>query len=597
MKKNRLIIDKMTKQKTLLVSFLSILMLLTMSCNDLTEVNTSSNELSASDIDIKYVLTAAQSESSYSYIHYDVYGATTTFSEAMQYLQRDYIDYSGPNTLIWSALDLESYSAPIVNSQYLIDNADSQASEDNQNFYTAVGQILRSFWYGYMTSVYGDVPYSEAMQAEEGNYTPVYDSQIDIFIGILDDLESANTTLAGISSTIDDASDADLMYGGDPEQWQKFANSLRLRFLMRLSEKLTEMSSAEVDVKSLFSTIIGNSSTYPIFTSNSDNAYISYPGTSSDNSWYGGPLNWTNRSEYYRRKPCATFVDELREDKDPRLTTFILPVDCQLVVDDAATIEYEMLSDGQIVRYISSSDSASQDYVNTYRYVGLPPALPDPDAYNLSSSTSFSSITALNSDVYTDNAANPHVSYLGEIYAENSNSLVNCVLMSYAELNFLLAEARLKGWITSGTAVDYYSKGVEASLDQYEIADGSTTVYDQTTEELVAFDETEFFDNLETEFSSADDDGQLELLMIQKWIASFMTPEFWFDWRRTGLPDFGSNLISGSNGTKIPVRHIYGDDEKIVNATNVEAAITTLSPASDEAWSKMWLLQDTDNPW
>ena len=95
----------------------------------------------------------------------------------------------------------------------------------------------------------------------------------------------------------------------------------------------------------------------------------------------------------------------------------------------------------------------------------------------------------------------------------------------------------------------------------------------------------------------ASDAIRLKLIMTQKWLADFMTPEFWFDWRRTGLPNFGANLISASNGSKIPVRYIYGDDEKILNGPNVTKAITTLSPAEDKHWSKMWLLQGTTNPW
>ena len=76
-----------------------------------------------------------------------------------------------------------------------------------------------------------------------------------------------------------------------------------------------------------------------------------------------------------------------------------------------------------------------------------------------------------------------------------------------------------------------------------------------------------------------------------------MTSEFWFDWGRTGVPNFGANLVSGSNGSKIPVRYAYGDDEKILNGENVSQAITTLPPAEDTQWSKMWLLQGTDKPW
>jgi hypothetical protein len=170
--------------------------------------------------------------------------------------------------------------------------------------------------------------------------------------------------------------------------------------------------------------------------------------------------------------------------------------------------------------------------------------------------------------------------------------------MSYAELNFILAEGRLKGWITSSTTADYYKEGVLGSMRQFNVANGNLAVYDAVTHALVAYNETAFTGNLVSVFNgAANDTERLGLLMTQKWLASFMTPEFWFDWRRTGLPNFGANLIAGSNGTKIPVRYPYGADESILNKTNVVAAIAKLSPAEDNQWSKMWLLQGTNKPW
>ncbi len=594
MKRDHFISKEMKKIKTILLSVTTIIILLTTSCEDLTEINKSPDQLSASDINVKYVLTSVLSGSGRNYLYENVYGGTVTISEATQYLQRDYIDWQGTNTFVWTPKALTNYYASLKNSQYIYENAQYETLEDNQKFYTAVGQIMRSFWYGYLTSLYGDIPYSEAMKAQEGNYTPVYDNQKDIFAGILADLKSANDLLSQVTS-VEGASTADLMYQGDVLKWRKFANSLRLRYLMRLSEKLTDMSAAGVDVKAEFSSIVGNSSTFPIFTSNSDNASVPYVGSDKANSWYGGPLNWTNRSEFYRRKPCATFVDELRIGLDPRLTVFIRPVDTQLKISDA-TPAYVKLSDGQIIRNVPSSTPGVEE-LNTHRYVGLPPALQDPNLYNLYTGTDFNAIKALNSSVYTDLAANPNVSYLGDIFAQNVHSLVKAVHMSYAELNFILAEARMKGWITTSTTVDYYQAGVLASIRQYNIADGSLTVYDPVTDAIIPFDESTFLANLASTFNSAGDTEQLTLLMTQKWLAGFMTPEFWFDWRRTGVPNFGANLIAGSNGDKIPVRYIYGDDEKILNGANVTDAITRLDPAVDDQWSKMWLLQGTNKPW
>ncbi|MDP2336607.1 MAG: SusD/RagB family nutrient-binding outer membrane lipoprotein [Bacteroidota bacterium] len=593
MKKIQFNSKKMKKLKTIFLSMITIVILLTTSCEDLTEINKSPNQLSASDINIKYVLTSVLSSSATNYIRGHVYGSTITLSEAMQYLQRDYIDYAGTNTFSWTPQNFSSFNSSLINSQYIVDHANGEISEGNQKFYTAAGQIMRSFYYGFMTSLWGDMPYSEAMKATEGNFTPVYDAQKDIFKGILADLKSANDLLATVTA-VDGASSADIMYGGDVLKWRKFCNSLRLRFLMRLSEK--SAAEAGLDAKAEFSAIVGNSSANPIFTSSSDNASIFYPGSDNATAWPGGPLGWNNRSEYYRRKPCATFVNALVTNGDPRLTTFIRPVDSQLRVSSSAT-GYEKLPDGQIILNVSPAQVGTTA-INTLRYVGLPPAMGIPDLYNLSSLSNFNTLKGLNSTIYIDQAANPNVSYLGDIYAQDKNPLVKAVYMSYAELSFILAEGRQKGWITTGDAIEFFKQGITASLRQYAIADGSKTVYNSVTDALETFSESAFIAAQAAKYTSAADDAaKLNVLMTQKWLATFMTPEFWFDWRRTGLPNLGANLISASKGSKIPVRYQYGTDETILNKPNVTAAIGKLQPAVDDQWSKMWLLQGSNKPW
>ncbi len=595
MKKFQFNSKKMKNLKPIFFSIIAAVSLLITSCQDLTEINKSPNQLNASDINIKYVLTSVLSSSSSNYIRGHAYGNTITLSEAVQYMQRDYIDYAGTNNFGWTAVNFSAFNSSLVNSQYMVDHAQGEILEGNQKFYTATGQIMRSFWYGFYTSLWGDIPYSEAMKAASGNFTPVYDAQIDIFKGILADLKSANDLLSTVT-TVDGASSADLMFQGNVLKWRQFANSLRLRYLMRLSEKTAEMTTAGVDVKTEFSTMVGNSSTYPIFTSSSDNASIPYIGTDATNGWYGGPLDWGNRSEYYRRKPCATFVNAMKNGRDPRLTTFIRPVDSQLKVSPTAT-GYVKQGDGQIILNVSPSQ-VGNTVIDTAKYVGLPPAMGSPDLYNLSNLTNFNSLKALNSAIYIDAAANPNVSYLADKYAQDKNDVVKSVFMSYAELNFILAEGRLKNWINTGSATDYYLAGVAASMRQYNIADGSVTVYSPGNHALIPYSESTFMGNLSSNFSAAASDAErLKLLMTQKWLACFMTPEFWFDWRRTGLPNFGANLISANNGSKIPIRYIYGADESVLNGPNNTAAIAKLAPAENTQWSKMWLLQGTNAPW
>ena len=571
----------------------TVLLLLTVSCQDLTEINTSPNMLNASDINIKYVLTSVLSGSANNYIRGQVYGGGNGIAEAMQYLQRDYIDYTQVNTFAWSTVPFP-YSS-LKNSQYIYENSIAEKTEGNQKFYKAVGLIMRSLWYGFFTAAWGDVPYSEAMKAEKGNFTPIYDSQKDVYKGLLADLKTANELLSTVT-TVEGASSADIMYSGNVLKWRKFANSLRLRYCIMLSEKLTDMSAAGVDVVNEVKTMVGNSSTYPVFTSSDDNASIAFLGTDAGNSWYGGPLGFPTPSEFYRRKPCATLVNELRTNMDPRLTTFIRPVDVQLRVRNV-TPGYVKLADGQIIRNIPPS-TPGVAALDTFRYVGLPPALKEPSNWNLYTAADLNTIKALRSNIYIDAAANPNVSYLGDAYMQNSNPVVRAVYMSYAELSFILAEARLKGWITTGETVDYYKAGITGSLRQYKIADGSKTVYNLQNHALESFAESAFIAAQASKFTSAANNAaRLNLLMTQKWLANFMTPEFWFDWRRTGLPNFGANLVLASKGSQIPVRYMYGDDERRLNNANVLSATTKLAPAEDTQWSKMWLLQGTGKPY
>ena len=97
--------------------------------------------------------------------------------------------------------------------------------------------------------------------------------------------------------------------------------------------------------------------------------------------------------------------------------------------------------------------------------------------------------------------------------------------------------------------------------------------------------------------------GTLGQIMEQKWIASWTAAaESWFDWRRTGYPQ----LRPGKEVKRdaIPLRFYYSVKELDLNRENCEVAIDRLEETSfsegdgkNSAWSKMWLLQGTGNPY
>lgn len=187
-----------------------------------------------------------------------------------------------------------------------------QVSENlNAEAYMGVGLVLRAWSYSMMTDAFGDIPFSEATKAELGQNQPAFDTQKDIYLQLLGDLEKANDLFSGTSSFI---YGGDLIYEttGAPGilKWRKFCNSLRLRLLLRILKK-----DGEVNVSEQINMILGNSSRYPVFESIEDDAILRYPGTFPFYNPYFNlrNLSW-NEGVYY----TIYFMDWLNEMDDPR---------------------------------------------------------------------------------------------------------------------------------------------------------------------------------------------------------------------------------------------------------------------------------------
>ncbi|MFN8690474.1 MAG: SusD/RagB family nutrient-binding outer membrane lipoprotein, partial [Cyclobacteriaceae bacterium] len=111
----------------------------------------------------------------------------------------------------------------------------AETAEPKQNNYLGIALILKSWMFSVATDTYGDIPYSEATKGKlNGIYQTKYDTQESIYDGILADLERANQLLGTSSEVVS----GDILYGGGTGaiiKWRRLANSLRLRYLMRLS--------------------------------------------------------------------------------------------------------------------------------------------------------------------------------------------------------------------------------------------------------------------------------------------------------------------------------------------------------------------------
>ena len=104
--------------------------------------------------------------------------------------------------------------------------------------YEGPALILKAYMAAALTDIYGDVPYFNALRGQEGTVTPAYDAQEEIYTaegGILDNLEKGVAAIAAYNGV--QTLDGDVLFGGDLENWTRFANSLRLKYLLRISAK------------------------------------------------------------------------------------------------------------------------------------------------------------------------------------------------------------------------------------------------------------------------------------------------------------------------------------------------------------------------
>jgi hypothetical protein len=392
----------------------------------------------------------------------------------------------GTNTELWNA----TY-------RLLNDLAAIESSPAGNNAYKGIALVLKSQLGALLTDLWNDVPYSEAAKGiSSGIFSPVYDKQQTIYAapgGIIDNLTKA---VALLSATTD-AINGDILFKGDYSKWIRLANSLKVRYLMRISKKVNvaaELQQVVTDNK--------------LFRNNADNAVIPFLA-SAPNQWFLINEREGRYADVRMSKTSQTIFTGLG---DARITVFFKPA--------AASVSAGMPA-----------------------YKGLPNGLSrqSQNAFNFSD-----------------------ISLIGKLFRDDPQG-VDAQLMTYAELQFLLAEAAGKGFI-SGTATTYYEAGIKASHDYYKVA--------------VA---TGYLSKPDVALTGTDD---LKKIITQKWISNFMNGyEAWLDVRRTGFPVLhvpSDNL----NGDKFPVRFRYPSIEQAANKKNYDEAVARIG--GDTYNSKGW---------
>lgn len=546
------------------------------SCHDhLTELNINPNGVNPDIVNPNLMVPTVIVSTVFPYLDMSYHGDVAGI---MQYVQKSGWG-GGLNNYDWRVQrNWDSWYANLRNAMHLYERAE----EENMEFHQGIAIVMRVFNFGYIADSWGDAPYTSALNAlsgEQEDFFPEFDTQETIYRGIIEELKTANTIFSQEADEYSGVNPgADVLYGGDPDEWRKFANSLMLRYYLRVSEKLPDFARAGIEE------IVSNPQQYPIFTSIDDDATMDFLGSSNDDSWPANTAYDPSESNFDRIQLAAGLRDVLVEYEDPRLPVWFNPVRTPIkvstqygpdeIVDGIRYIHPDHMSANNMVIYNQETwiTDAENDLViiDTMEYVGVPVAytLGDASNYNLN-------------PVPIQGGPNVHVSALDDIYKEPAGNLLKARLISYAEVCFILAEAAQKGW-NVGSQQEWYEAGVKASLDTWGVGSEYDTYI---TIPGVAYD------------------GSLEQLIEQKWLSNWtVAHEAWADWRRTGLPEFSI----GTKGLRpaMPLRYQYGGNEIARNNQNYRDAIDrfeqtafTAQDGNDSSWSKFWLLQGTGLPY
>jgi hypothetical protein len=397
--------------------------------------------------------------------------------------------------------------------------------------------VIQAFFALRITDQFGDIPYSEAGQGRhEGFLSPVYDKQEDILNALVGELDNAISLLSANLTNEIGFQQADFIYNGDATKWVKLANAVKLRIATRF------IGANETRAREIISSVAADGR---LFENNGDQFTWDIGGT-----YRGGGTFFEWKGLMWSSKPV---VDYMKRTVDPRLRIFYeLNGYTQATIDAIGVANISPAVDLVNDNTVLYTTAAGED-IYGYRFIGAPADRQDPnssiqDYYIYSSDPKRVGVGAPMVSSWNTRFIQKCTNRYGNQLPSATGNYVD-VMLSYAEVCFMMSEFILKGY-TSGSAEDWYNKGVESSLTSHDwigqrqdlsMAKAST-VYP-----YVPFSGSEINNYMATPevmFNGSDD---LEKVYIQQYLNFFKLPsESWIFSMRTGYPKFGSSLLARS---------------------------------------------------
>ncbi len=409
----------------------------------------------------------------------------------------------------WNTDQVENYVWDVLKNLKFLEEF---AIEDGHSNFEAIAKIMNAWIYLNTVELYGDMPYFDALKATEGILYPKFDPQVAIMKEAIKELTAAieliDHTLPVIPAT------SELYCKGDMYLWEKFANSLKARTLLNLSN--VDEAYAKAGLEELFL----NPDKYPLLSSNSDNIGIEY--LSPD----GGSYNYTSTfvtqrvRDGYRRYASTFIVDLVCSNNDPRRVIFFNPT-----LNSIEAVE---------------EDKTSDEYI----YRGCPPVVMGKmESYDTKD-----------------------LSDIGDPLAADFSRPID--IQTYAEICFIRAEAAAKGYNVGVSAQDAYEAGIKASMDKWGVED-QAKIETYLASEFVTFNSAKALEQIVTQrYIDAYHQSVQAFTLIRR------SGELEIAWNRVGyaidngFPDrfpYSHNLRNGhpdfNEVTKDLVSNIWGNTE------------------------------------
>lgn len=575
------------------ISIVLLLIFTSAGCSDFQEINQRPDAFTSDEVSAKYFVTGTQirlyAPDRYPYwraqlIHADRYAGQVTFgfkgswwndglgyNYSGGYTNAEYGWISGYNT------NLSAYMSFVQEGGEL----------ENERFF-AIGLIMKGLYYQMFTDIHGMIPFKEA--SDPDILTPVYDTQADIYAGVIADLDMAMDIIGDNISTgegIEHLTDNDLFFGGDLQKWKKLANSLKLRMALRAYGASDENFAQAAINEALQGELLVGADDNALMEKDID--ISQWANAAYGDVWrnFGGLGSKWNLSE--------SMVANLRDNNDPRLPIIVKPI-----------IGYNMGKDDngndiQVpIRLVKPTDGSGVDMFDTYVVFILETLIDadvDFDAMPIDDDTDDEGI-----NIYVNAANGPY--YVGQptrlngeissfiepsLFSQPTDIVTNAknqglpifpeIVFTAAEGNFLQAEAIVQGLGGSGDAQTFFQEGIRQAMKIWGVDDGAIE---------------NFIANEDAARLNGTSEENFEKISIQRWLAAYTDGfEAWAIVRDSGYP---SNLAAGVSDADIfslgdlngdyPQRMRYGSGAYNSNGENTDKANGIQGP--DVQATKLW---------